>query len=238
MKKATGTAKKTAKAPAKLLRVMLVDDERLFRDVLKDLLSKEKGLSVIGEAGSGEEAVRLVGELQPDVILMDIGMAGDGYNGVRATAEIIRRKPGTHILMLSAYSDEMHVMEAIRAGAYGYLSKKLPPQELVHALKVFAEQGTLLPSPVMEKCVSRLQRRMNESVQTSLGTATRTQMRVLAFLGMGKSNKEIAQELGCNVKTVKNHLNVLFQKFDVKNRTEAVIKAIQAGLICGPNGTP
>lgn len=223
---------KTKKA-AKGLRVMLADDETLFRDVIKDMLAQEKGFSVVGEASDGAEAVKVATELKPDVILMDIGMGG-GMSGIQATAAITQKFPGIRVLMLSAYNDDLHVMESVQAGAFGYLSKKLPPAELVKALKAFADAGTMLPPPVMEKAVARLQRM--QSVQTPLGSATPTQMRVLALLGMGKSNKEIAEELGCNVKTVKNHLNVLFQKFDVKNRTEAVVKAIKAGLIAGREG--
>jgi DNA-binding NarL/FixJ family response regulator len=214
------------------LRVMLADDETLFRDVIKDLLSQEKGVEVVGEAGDGEEAVKLAKALKPDVILMDIGLPK--LDGIHATASITKLCPKTKILMLSAFQDELHVMESVQAGAYGYLSKKLPPTELVKALKTFAEHGTMLPQPLMEKAVSRLHRSMNPSASAGLlGAATRTQMRVLALLGQGKSNKEIAAVMGCNVKTVKNHLNVLFQKFDVRNRTEAVVKAISAGLISG-----
>lgn len=216
----------------KKLRLMLCDDETLFRDVIKDLVSHERSIEVVGEACDGNDAVAKARTLKPDVILMDIGLPN--LNGIQATRAVLRILPQTRILMLSAFQDDMHVMEAVQAGAYGYLSKKLPPQELVKALKAFAEQGTMLPQPVMEKAVARLQRM--QTVQTPLGTATRTQMRVLALLGMGKSNREIAEELGCNVKTVKNHLNILFQKFDVKNRTEAVVKALAAGLISGREG--
>ncbi|MBI5244310.1 MAG: response regulator transcription factor [Elusimicrobia bacterium] len=219
---------------AKKLRVLLCDDETLFRDVIKDMLNAERGVEVVGEAFDGADAVKKAGELKPDVILMDIGLPN--LTGIQATRVIVKSMPAVRVLMLSAYHDDMHVMESVQAGAYGYLSKKLPPRELVRALKVFAEQGTLLPPPLMEKAVSRLQRM--QTIQTPLGAATRTQMRVLALLGMGKSNREIASELGCNVKTVKNHLNVLFQKFDVRNRTEAVVKAIKAGLIAGREAPP
>ncbi|MDE2291640.1 MAG: response regulator transcription factor [Elusimicrobia bacterium] len=212
------------------LKVLLVDDEVLFRDVLKDRLKGESDIQVVGEADDGEAAVRLVKELKPNVVLMDISMAGG--SGIEATRKVTKAFPGTKVLMLSAFTDEAHVMEAVQAGAYGYISKKLPTQELVRALRSFAEQGTMLPSPLMQRVVTRLHA-VARVTGSPLGDLTQTQMRVLALLGEGKANKEIAAELGCNVKTIKNHLNVLFQKFDVKNRTEAVVKGIRAGLIAG-----
>ena len=219
------------RAKGKGLRVMLCDDEMLFRDILKDRLKSELDITVIGEANSGVEALRLVKELKPDVVLMDISMAGG--SGIEATRQITKAIPGTKVLMLSSYTDESHVMEAVQAGAYGYISKKLPTQELVRALRAFADSGTLLPSPLMQRMVSRLNSVTRVSASSPLGDLTQTQMKVLALLGEGKANKEIAEELGCNVKTIKNHLNVLFQKFDVKNRTEAVVKGIRTGLISG-----
>ncbi|HBL17395.1 MAG TPA: DNA-binding response regulator [Elusimicrobia bacterium] len=212
------------------LRLLIADDEVLFRDVLKDRLGMEGDIEVVGEADEGGEAVRLAQTLKPDVVLMDINMVGMG--GIEATRAIRQALPDTKVLMLSAFTDEVHVMEAVQAGAYGYISKRLPANELVRALRTFAEQGTMIPPPVMERAVNRL-KMASRVVDTALGELTQTQMRVLALLGSGKSNKEIAGELDCNVKTVKNHLNIIFQKFDVKNRTEAVVKGIKAGLIAG-----
>jgi len=219
------------RAPSsKKVRILIADDETLFRDVLRDRLMMEGNIDVVGEADDGDEAIRLCQALKPDVVLMDINMVGMG--GIEATRAIRASVPGTKVLMVSAYTDDVHVMEAVQAGAYGYISKRLPANELVRALKAFAEQGTMIPPPVMERAVNRLQV-ASRVTDSSLGELTQTQMRVLALLGEGKSNKEIAEELGCNVKTVKNHLNIIFQKFDVKNRTEAVVKGIKAGLISG-----
>lgn len=212
------------------LRIMLVDDETLFRDILKDRLGAESDIVIVGEADNGIDALGLIKQLKPDVVLMDISMGAGG--GIEATRKITKAMPGTKVLMLSSFTDESHVMEAVQAGAYGYISKKLPTQELVRALRAFAEVGTLLPSPLMQRMVTRLNA-VNRVSGSPLGELTQTQMRVLALLGVGKANKEIAAELGCNVKTIKNHLNILFQKFDVKNRTEAVVKGIRAGLISG-----
>ncbi|MFA5138148.1 MAG: response regulator transcription factor [Elusimicrobiota bacterium] len=212
------------------MRVMLADDETLFRDVIKERLNAERDIEIVGEAPTGPDAVRMAAQLKPEVILMDINLPD--MNGIDATIEIRKVLPDVKVLMVSAYTDEAHVVAAVHAGAYGYISKKLPTQELVRALKAFGEQGTMLPQPVMHKAMVRL-RRARELFGTPLGDLTQTQMKVLSLLGEGKSNKEIALTLKCNVKTVKNHLNTIFQKFDVKNRTEAVIKGIKAGMIAG-----
>jgi two-component system response regulator DegU len=222
------TASRPAKGTAGKLTVFIADDEVLFRDVLKDRLAIEKDFLIVGETGDGAEAVKMVKRLRPNVVLMDINIPT--LNGIDATKAIRAALPAAKILMVSAYTDELHVMQAVQAGAYGYISKKLPTQELVNALKAFADHGTMLPQPVMQRAVSRLSK-AHQLYGTPLGDLTQTQMHVLSLLGEGKSNKEVAEVLGCNVKTVKNHLNTLFQKFDVKNRTEAVIKGIKAGLI-------
>jgi len=229
-KKAKSSPKPSSTKRAKL-RVLLADDEILFRDVIKDRLTMERDIEIVGEADDGAAAIKLARQLKPDVILMDINMTG-GMGGVEATREIRKSLPKVKVLMLSSFTDEVHVMEAVQAGALGYISKRLPTHELVRALKTFAEAGTMLPQPVMHRAVNRLNA-ASRLGETGLGELTQTQMRVLALLGEGKSNKEIAEELGCNVKTVKNHLNILFQKFDVKNRTEAVVRGIKAGLIAG-----
>ncbi|PCI31752.1 MAG: hypothetical protein COB53_12895 [Elusimicrobia bacterium] len=230
-KKKTSKAKSGPTKKSGKLRVMLADDEILFRDVIKDRLSMERDIEIVGEANEGSEAIRMAKKLRPEVILMDINMTG-GMSGIDATREIRKVLPKVKVLMLSSYTDEVHVMEAVQAGALGYISKRLPTQELVRALKTFAQAGTMLPQPVMHRAVNRLNA-ASRLGDTGLGELTQTQMRVLALLGEGKSNKQIAESLGCNVKTVKNHLNILFQKFDVKNRTEAVVKGINAGLIAG-----
>jgi len=122
-------------------------------------------------------------------------------------------------------------MEAIQAGANGYLSKMLPAVELVNALKAFANQGVMIPQPVMSKLIDGLRQMGGASAEASLVALTKTEIKVLALLGRGQSNKEIASTLACSVKTVKNHLNSVFQKLGVSNRTEAVVKGIDLGLI-------
>ena len=216
-------------AAKKKITVLIADDQTLFREGIKDLLDGEKTLQVVGEAGDGVEALRLVKKLKPNVILLDIKLPH--MDGIEATRQIHRDCPATNVLILSSYEDESHVMEAIQAGANGYLSKMLPAVELVNALKAFANEGVMIPQPVMTKLIEGLRQMGGTSAEASLVALTKAEIRVLALLGRGNSNKEIAAVLECSVKTIKNHLNSVFQKFGLSNRTEAVVKGIDLGLI-------
>ena len=218
-----------AKTAAKKISVIIADDQTLFREGIKDLLENEKNITVIAEAADGREALRLVKKLKPNVILLDIKLPH--MDGIEATRQIHKDCPTTNVLILSGYEDEAHVMEAIQAGANGYLSKMLPAVELVNALKTFANQGVMIPQPVMSKLIDGLRNMSANNAEASLVALTKTEIKVLALLGRGQSNKEIAASLTSSVKTVKNHLNSMFQKLSVSNRTEAVVKGIDTGLI-------
>ncbi|MFA5139040.1 MAG: response regulator transcription factor [Elusimicrobiota bacterium] len=216
-------------AVKKKLTVLIADDQTLFREGIKDLLENEKTIEVVGEAADGQEAVRLAKKLKPNVILMDIKLPH--MDGVSATRQIRKECPDTNVLILSSFEDEAHVMESIQAGANGYLSKMLPASELVNALKTFANEGVMIPQPVMGKLIQGLRQMSNATAEATLVALTKTEIRVLSLLGRGNANKEIAAVLGCSVKTIKNHLNSIFQKLDVSNRTEAVVKGIEMGII-------
>lgn len=217
------------KVTAKKITVIIAEDQTLFREGIKDLLENEANVVVVGEAADGREAIRLVKKLRPNVILLDIKLPH--LDGIEATRQIHKECPSTNVLILSGYEDEAHVMEAIQAGANGYLSKMLPAAELVNALKTFANQGVMIPQPVMSKLIDGLRNIGSGNAEASLVALTKTEIKVLALLGRGQSNKEIAQSLTCSVKTIKNHLNNMFQKLGVSNRTEAVVKGIDLGLI-------
>ena len=224
------TKVKAVLKPKKKITVIIADDQTLFREGIKDLLENEKNVQVVAEASDGREALRLVKKLRPNVILLDIKLPH--MDGIEAARQIHKECPTTNVLMLSSYEDEAHVMEAIQAGANGYLSKMLPAAELVNALKTFANQGVMIPQPVMSKLIDGL-RNMGPGGDSdaSLVALTKTEIKVLSLLGRGQSNKEVAVTLTCSVKTVKNHLNSMFQKLSVANRTEAVVKGIDLGLI-------
>jgi DNA-binding NarL/FixJ family response regulator len=212
---------------AKIVTVLIADDQTLFREGLKDLLEDEKGIKVVGEAKTGPETIEMVRKLKPDVVLMDIKIPE--MDGITATKIIREKFPQTNVIILSSYEDEAHVTEAISAGANGYLSKMLPASELVNALRTFTSESVMIPQPIMNKLISGLRQGVNKTASPE--SLTQTEIKVMALLGKGKSNKEIAAELKCSVKTIKNHLNSIYNKLGVTNRTEAVIKAIEKGLI-------
>ncbi len=212
----------------KIVKVLIADDQTLFREGIKDVLTGEKWISVVGEAADGEEAVALAKKLKPDVILMDIKLPK--MDGITATKNIKKTEPNINILMLSSFEDEAHVMDAVQAGANGYLSKMLPAAELVNSIRTFTTEGLMIPQQMLSKLLQGL-RKMGEPNAPTQAMLTKTEIKVLDMLGSGLSNKELAMELNCSVKTIKNHLNSAFHKLGVTSRTEAVVKAIKLGII-------
>ncbi len=212
----------------KKVSVLIADDQTLFREGIKDVLSNEKWIEVVGEAADGVEAVALAKKLKPDVVLMDIKLPK--MDGISATKQIRLAVPEVNVLMLSSFEDEAHVLDAIQAGANGYLSKMLPAAELVNSIKTFTSEGLMIPQQLMGKLLHGL-RKMGDGSMPSQATLTKTEIKVMDLLGKGMSNKELAKELDCSVKTIKNHLNSAFHKLGVSSRTEAVVKAIEKGLI-------
>lgn len=215
-------------AKKKKITILIADDQTLFREGIKDVLNSEKWLEVVGEAADGAEAVALATKLKPDVVLMDIKLPK--MDGISATRKIREAVPQVNVLMLSSFEDEAHVLDAVQAGANGYLSKMLPAAELVNSIKTFTAEGLMIPQQMMGKLLHGLRHMGNNSLP-SQATLTKTEIKVMDYLGKGMSNKELAKILNCSIKTVKNHLNSAFHKLGVSSRTEAVVKAIEQGLI-------
>ena len=212
----------------KKITVLIADDQTLFREGIKDILTGEKWVEVVGEASDGLEAVALAKKFKPDVVLMDIKLPKmDGINATRKIREVC---PQVNVLMLSSFEDEAHVLDAIQAGANGYLSKMLPAADLVNSIKTFTSEGLMIPQQLMGKLLHGL-RKMGDGNMPTQATLTKTEIKIMDLLGKGMSNKELAKELNCSVKTIKNHLNSAFHKLGVSSRTEAVVKAIEKGLI-------
>ncbi len=212
----------------KKIRILIADDQTLFREGIKDVLTGEKWIEVVGEAADGVEAVALAKKLKPDVVLMDIKLPK--LDGIAATRQIREKTPEVNILMLSSFEDEAHVLDAVQAGANGYLSKMLPAAELVESIRTFTTEGLMIPQQLMGKLLHGL-RHMGSGNLPTQATLTKTEIKVMDLLGKGLSNKELAKTLECSVKTIKNHLNSAFHKLGVSSRTEAVVKAIEKGLI-------
>ncbi|MEO0793903.1 MAG: response regulator transcription factor [Verrucomicrobiota bacterium] len=205
---------------AKVTRVLVVDDNALLRLGLTETISLEPGLELAGSAGSGEEALERVRELQPDVITMDYQMPG--MNGVECTRQILEEFPGSKIILLSVFDTEEDIFKAQQAGVKGYLTKKAGEiEDVMEAIHEVSSGGVYYPSSIAQK----LERR---KTQKSL---TDREMEVLKLLAGGRSNKEIEDELSISLPMVKLHIINLREKLDAVDRTQAVVQAFKRGIL-------
>ena len=212
------------------LRVVIVDDHDLFRTGLRSLL-EEQGLRVVGDASSGSEGVQLVRELTPDVVVMDLAMPGMG--GVDATRQITSIAPLTRVVMLTISDSDADVMDAILAGACGYLLKDSSIQDLMAGIQA-ASRGESLISPSIAAKV--LQRVRATSTQPEIATAIKAELsareiEVLKLIANGKDNAVIAAELHISPKTVKNHISNILMKLQIDNRIQAAVYAVRSGIV-------
>src|SRR3954463_6293442 len=212
------------------LRVLLVDDHDLFRTGLRNLL-EEQGVQIVGEAASGAEAVKIVRDLAPDVVVMDLNMPGMG--GVDATRHITTIAPLTRVVMLTISEDDSDVMDAILAGACGYLLKDSSIQDLMAGIRA-ASLGESLISPNIAAKV--LQRVRATSTQPEIANTIRAELsdreiEVLKLIANGKDNAVIAAELHISPKTVKNHISNILMKLQIDNRIQAAVYAVRSGIV-------
>ncbi len=212
------------------LRVLIADDHDLFRTGLRNLL-EEQGVQVVGEAGSGVEAVRSVREIAPDVVVMDLNMPGMG--GVEATRHIASIAPLTRVVVLTISDEDADVMDAILAGACGYLLKDSSIEELMAGIRA-AWRGESLISPTIAAKV--LQRVRATSAQPEIAEAIRSELsdreiEVLKLIANGKDNALIAAELHISPKTVKNHISNILMKLQIDNRIQAAVYAVRSGIV-------
>lgn len=200
------------------IRVLLVDDSEVVRLGLRALLDADPGLNVIAEAGGVASAVRAAGEHRPDVVLLDIRLPdGTGFDACR---QILRRLPETRVLILTSVVDETLVDEAIRAGAHGYLLKEINGRGLVQALREVAEGKSIL-DPAVTARVLQLVKAGGPVAGNTLTLLSPQEKRVLALIAAGRTNKEVAAEMGLAEKTVKNYLSTVFEKLHVSRRSQA-----------------
>ncbi|MBV8479851.1 MAG: response regulator transcription factor [Actinobacteria bacterium] len=212
------------------LRVLIADDHDLFRTGLRNLL-EEQGVQVVGEAGSGVEAVRFVREIAPDVVVMDLNMPGMG--GVEATRHIASVAPLTRVVVLTISDEDGDVTDAILAGACGYLLKDSSIEELMAGIRA-AWRGESLISPTIAAKV--LQRVRATSAQPDIAEAIRSELsdreiEVLKLIANGKDNALIAAELHISPKTVKNHISNILMKLQIDNRIQAAVYAVRSGIV-------
>jgi NarL family two-component system response regulator YdfI len=207
------------------LRVLIADDHLVVREGLAAILEAAGDMTLVGEAADGAEAVRLAGELSPDVVLMDLRMPE--VDGIEAIRRIKARYPGVEIVILTTYDDDEYIVQGLRAGARGYLLKDAGRKALFEAIRAAARGESLLPPAVLEKVVAHLA----EPGPVEGGTLSARERQVLALVGQGATNKEIAARLHIAERTVKAHVTSIFNKLGVNSRAEAVAVAMRGGLL-------
>jgi len=215
------------------IRLMLADDHRMLREGLRRSMA-DQGFEVIGEAGDGDEAVRLADTLRPDVVLMDVTMPG--IDGVEATRQVKAMHPDIQVVMLTMHADQEVLAEAIRAGASGYLVKDCSTEEIAAAVRLSVSGETAL-SPQLAASMLDEVRRLDRDRDRGFGTAdderiiSRREEEVLQLIADGCSTPEVAERLYISQKTVKNHLASIYQKLDARDRTQAVLQAVRMGIV-------
>ncbi len=221
------------------IRILLVDDQALFREGLLTLLSIHDDLEVVGEASNGQEAVTAVEKLAPDVVLMDLRMPV--LNGVAATRQIAESAPNSRVIVLTTFDDDEYVFDGLRAGAVGYLLKDVPSAKLVEAIRAAARGESFLQPSVAAKVVAEFSRMSDLEANSDSATAVAQQdlveplsereLEILGVLATGASNREIASKLFIAEGTVKNHVTNILGKLGVRDRTQAALKAKDMRLI-------
>ncbi|AGG06072.1 MULTISPECIES: response regulator transcription factor [Dehalococcoides] len=211
-------------------KVLIADDHAVLREGMSRLLSQEKDIEVIGEAGDGQEAVDMVAQLKPDVVLMDIVMPR--LTGVEATKLIKKNNPSTCILILTAYSDIRYILGLLEAGASGYLLKSAKSDEIVGAIRAIKAGESVLDSVATRKLLERVVNVSKESDEDKVrGQLSPREIEILQLASKGLSNREIADKLTLSMRTVKAHLSNIFNKMRCSCRTEAIVKGFREGYV-------
>ena len=205
-----------------MIRVLLVDDHRLLLAGLRSLLDAVDDVEVVGTAADGVEAVELAEKLEPHVVLMDLSMPRMG--GVEATREIVARLPDVQVVVLTSFSDQDLVLDAVAAGAVGYLLKDAEPGELVRGVRAAAAGESPLDAKVARTLLARQTERNSDTLLSD------REREVLTLVADGLANKQIARSLGISERTVKSHLTSVFQRIGVSDRTQAALWAERNGL--------
>jgi DNA-binding NarL/FixJ family response regulator len=210
-------------------RVVLADDQPLIRTGLRVLIADTPDLELVGEAGTGAQAVQLVRELHPDVVVMDIRMPG--MDGIEATQMITREDETSRVVILTTFDDDDHVYAALRAGASGFLVKDMALEDILAGIRVVAAGDALIAPSVTRRLIKEFADRPEPVARRPVQGITDREREVLTLVGRGLSNSEIAAELFITVATAKAHVARLFTKLSARDRVHLVILAYEAGLV-------
>jgi DNA-binding NarL/FixJ family response regulator len=217
------------------IKVVLVDDHPVVREGLRTMLATTPDIDIVAEASDGLEAVDKVLETQPDVVLMDLRMPN--LDGLEATKRIKNQLSSTAIIVLTIYDNDAYIIDAVRAGAVGYLLKDTSRDLLIHAIRAVSSGGMLLKPCLLREAMMSLtsatsgeQRKGKSGTASSLDELTRREQDVLRLVVLGRSNKEIGQELSISEDTAKKHVQTIMLKMGVSDRTQAAVKAVRAGM--------
>ncbi len=219
------------------IAVLIVDDHAVVRKGVRGYLEAQPDITIVGEADSGEEAVRLAADRMPDVILMDLVMPG--MDGVEATRRVREVSPGSQVIVLTSYHDDDHIFPAIKAGALSYLLKNVRPEELAAAVRAAAQGDAVLDSPVATRVLQEVREKIPTqepptprlAAQPLAEPLSARELEVLDLIAQGLTNAEIAARLFIAVGTVKRHINNIYGKLQVRHRTEAIAQARDLGLL-------
>jgi DNA-binding NarL/FixJ family response regulator len=212
-----------------MIRVLICDDQVVVTDGLEMILSADPEIEVVGTAHDGAEALELIPQRQPDLVLMDLKMPG--INGIHATRAIHKQYPEIKVLVLTTFGDDEWVFDAIRSGAAGYLLKGTPRAELVRAIKGTASGATHVDPEVAGKLFSQVAQSPGSQTTTVAQDLSERELDVLKLLAKGYTNAEIAEQLYLTKGTVRNYVSAILAKLDVEDRTQAAILALRHGLV-------
>jgi two-component system, NarL family, response regulator DevR len=212
----------------KKIRVVLVDDHEIVRLGLITLINDQENMQVVGEAGSASEALRVVEQLHPQVVLMDIRLPGEG--GIEATRRISDRFADTKVVMLTSFADDELVLRAIQAGAVGYVLKQVGNEELLRAIAAAARGEALLDPSTTARLLSRVREVDRKNIQNAFRDLSDREMQVLAEVARGKTNAVIGQTLNLSEKTVRNYVSTILEKLNLTNRIELATYAVENHL--------
>ncbi len=210
------------------LRILIAEDSAPFRQGLRGLLQSVDALEVVGEATSGQEAIQLAGQLQPDIVLMDLQMPG--LNGIEATRQIVYTSPHISILMLTMFEDDESVFAALRAGARGYLLKGALKAEIVRAIQGVASGEAIFGPSIARRLMQYFSVPRPAAPPQAFPELTEREREILDLIAQHHTNIEIADRLSLSPKTVRNHVSNIFTKLQVIDRAQAIIRAREAGL--------